>query len=206
MGFSNDSRGGSGRFANFKDGKIITKIDGENKTYTSLSGLITAIYIDDAEYQGKEYKKINVRVQHEEGETILGFPLSSGYGNAFCRILPNVDPTREVVISGGTSKDEKNPDRKYGNLFMEQNGENLKWYFSSKTEHGKKVPEIVETTVGRGSNKKTVKDYSEREDFFEGVIAKFDAKLQKLYGKKEKPAPQPKTADEVTEPIDDLPF
>lgn len=205
-GFSNDSRGGSGKFANFKDGKIVTKIEGEKKTFTTLSGTMTAIYIDDAEYNGKEYRKVNVRLDHEDGETILGFPLSSGYGNAFCRLLPNVDPAKEVAISGGVTKDEKDPKKKYGNLFIEQDGKNVKWFFSSKTEHGDEVPEIKEATVGKGKNAKVVKDYSEREDFFERVIMKFDQKLQKLYGKKEKPKAPPKTADEVTEPLDDLSF
>ena len=204
-GFSNESRGGSGKFANFSKGKITTKIDGEKQTFNSLSGLITAIYVEDAEYDKKEYRKVNVRIEHESGITVLGFPLSSGYGNAFCRILPNIDPAQEIVIAPGLTPDKNNPTIKYGTVFIEQDKTPIKWYFSSKTEHGDKVPEIGETTIGKGKNAKVVKDYSEREDFFEKVIAKFDAKLLKLYGKKEKIA-KPKTADEVTEPIDDLPF
>ena len=202
-GFSNESRGGSGKFANFSKGKITTKIDGEKQTFNSLSGLITAIYVEDAEYEKKEYRKVNVRIEHESGITVLGFPLSSGYGNAFCRILPNIDRVKEVVISPGLTPDKKNPEIKYGVVFIEQDGTPLKWYFSRKTNN--EIPEIKEVTIGKGKNARVEKDYSEREDFFEKVIAKFDAKLLKLYGKKEKIA-KPKTADEVTEPIDDLPF
>lgn len=200
-GFSNDTKG-QGKFANFREGKIITKINGEKKEFTTLTGFIKAVYIDDANYDNKDYRKVNVLIEHDSGETILGFPLSSGYGNAFCRLLPNVDISKEVSISGSVTPDKNDPKRKYSSLFVSHGKTVLEWYYSKKNENDKKVPAIKEQTVGSGRNKKIVKDYSQREDFFERLIMAFDKKLQKMYGKKDKP----KTADDVTEPIDDLPF
>jgi hypothetical protein len=204
MGFTNDGGVGSGKFANFKDGKIVTKIDGEKMTFNALEGTIVAIYIEDDNYDNKDYRKVNCRIEHEDGVTILGFPLSSGYGKAFCCLLPNVDPTKPVKISGGIQKDKVNPKIKYASMFIEQDKKSVKWYYSKETK--RLLPEVVEETIGSGKNAKVVKDYSKREDFFERLITKFDEKLQKIYGKKDKVKAPPKTADEVTEPIDDLPF
>jgi hypothetical protein len=202
MGFTNEAKGGSGKFANFKDGLIVTKIDGEKKTFTHLTGRIIGVWVEPAKYQDKEYTKVNVTIKHEDGETILGFPLSSGYGNAFCRLLPRIDIKKDVKISGGTQPDKTDPLKKYASLFIDQSGETLKWFYSKAGGNDDKVPAVKEVPVGTGKNKKMVKDYSAREDFFERLILKFDQNLEKEYGKKQIPV----TADDVTEPIDDLPF
>ena len=61
-GFSNESRGGNGMFASFKDGKITTKVEGEKKTFTTLTGLIVDVDIEDAKFQVSQ----QLRVGHGE--------------------------------------------------------------------------------------------------------------------------------------------
>lgn len=199
-GFSNESGGGSGKYANFKEGKIKTKIDGEEKIFTTLTGLITSVWTTEEQYQGKDYTKINVQIEHNDDTTILGFPMSSGYGNSFCRFLPSINIEEESAISGVTQTDKVDPNRKYGRLFIAQGGENLKWFYSEKAGNENKIPAVEEKKVG----KQKVKDYTKREEFFAKLIHAFDKKLQKAYGEKEKKLP--KDAADVTEPIDDLPF
>lgn len=203
-GFSNDIRGGSGKFANFKDGKIVTKIDGEKKVFTTLTGTIRGVYVEPAEYQGKAYTKVVVCIDHIDGETLLGFPLSSGYGKAFCCLLPNIDITKEVSISGGTQPDKTDPTKKYASLFIEQDGKTLKWFYSKTNKNDDKIPAVEEIVIGKGKHARKERDYSKRDDFFERLIMAFDQKLEKKFGKKEKV--KHVAAEEVTEPIDDLPF
>ena len=162
-----------GKFLNFKDGAIISAASGEKKSYTSIEGLLTELDIVDEEYKGKEYRKIVLFILDDEGETWkLGFPLESGYGNAFCSIAPGIDFKKPVKISGG-QKDLDNG-MKYGVIFIKQPTErtetgewiewkSLKWFYKSDS------PDIP-----RGEKKKDrsgeYTDYSERNDFFHEML------------------------------------
>jgi hypothetical protein len=209
MGFTNESQGGDSKFANFSKGMIVTKIAGERKEFSHLEGDLVDINIEDAEYQGKAYRKLVLYIVHEDGMTLLGFPMNSGYGNAFCRICPNIDPKKRVKISGGTTPDKVDKNKSYASLFIQQGGNYVKWYFKNDTPEGKKVPDVDITVVGKGKSAKEVRDYSNRDEFFERVITAFLNKVQRVYPKgaagvkaKEKHV----DADSITEPIDDLPF
>jgi hypothetical protein len=207
MGFTKEQREGGSKFANFSNGMIVTKIDGEKETFSHLEGDIVDINVQDAEYQGKEYRKLILYIRHEDGVTQLGFPMNSGYGNAFCRICPNIDPALPVKISGGTTPDEKDKTKKYSSLFVQQKGSYVKWYFKNGTPEGKKVPEVAITVVGKGKSAKEVRDYSDRDEFFEKVIVLFLRRVQGRFPKgAEKFEVKHVDAADMTEPIDDLPF
>lgn len=207
MGFTNEQSEGGSKFANFSNGMIVTRIAGEKKSFSHLEGDIVDIDVQDAEYQGKPYRKLILYIAHEDGVTQLGFPMNSGYGNAFCRICPNIDPAKPVKISGGTTPDEKDKTKKYSSLFCQQGGAYVKWHFKNGTPEGKKVPDVAITVVGKGKSAKEVRDYSDRDEFFEKVIVTF---LRKVQAKYPKGAAGFKTkhvdAADITEPIDDLPF
>jgi hypothetical protein len=211
MGFTNEPQTGASKYANFKDGMIVTKIDGEKKQFTHLEGDLIDIFTEDAEYQGKKYRKVVLTIEHEDGTTMLGFPLGSGYGNAFVRMCPNIDVDCPIKISGGTKPDKVDPTKKYATMFIQQQNKYVKWYFKEGTEANKKIPEVKKVTVGKGKGAKEVNDYSERDEYFETIITHFGVKLGQAIGKEakeraKKAKAQPRTADEVTEPIDDLPF
>jgi hypothetical protein len=209
MGFTNESRGGGSKFANFSKGNIVTKIDGEKKTFSHLEGDLVDIDIEDASYQDKPYRKLVLYIFHEDGLTALGFPLNSGYGNAFCRICPNINPAKPIKVSGGITPDEKIKDKFYSSLYIQQGGSYVKWYFKNDTPEGKKVPEVSTQTIGRGKSAKEVKDYSARDEFFEKVILRFLEKVQAIHPKGAaggKGKVKHQDPDDITEPIDDLPF
>lgn len=204
-GFSNESRGGNGMFASFKDGKITTKVEGEKKTFTTLTGLIVDVDIEDAKFQDREYRKVTLFMKHKEGVTRLGFPLTSGYGWSFFQLCGNIDVKLPVSISGGTTDlpNSGTPPKKYGKMFIEQAGKSLKHFMKKDSEAAKKIPLVTETKVG----KQVVKNYEKRDEFMEKVITAFYKKVQKMYpdGAKDiKKINSP--ADEIIEPIDDLPF
>lgn len=155
-----------GRFLNFKDGKIISAISGNKEEFTHLEGFVTDLDIVDEEYQGKAYRKIVLFVKDDENEIWkLGFPLESGYGNAFCSLALNIDFNKPVKISGGI-KDMENG-KSYGMLFVKQpDGEtwkNLKWFY---TKDSTDIPGGLKARDRSGE----YMDYSKRNDFFHSLL------------------------------------
>lgn len=165
-----------GKFLNFKDGAIISAVDGEKKSYTSIEGFITDLDITDEEYKGKEYRKITLFIiDEDEAVWKLGFPLESGYGNGFCSLAFNVDFNKPVKISGGTKEMEN--DKSYGMFFIKQPNQmgmvdgvrvweewkNLKWYYKKDSEG---IPTGVVTKDRNG----TYTDYTDRNNFFHEML------------------------------------
>lgn len=151
-----------GKFLNFKEGKIISAADGEKKAYTSVEGMLTDLDIVDEEYKGKEYRKIVLFITDDENNIWkLGFPLESGYGNAFCSLALNIDYNKPVIISGGVK--EMDNDKSYGMLFIKQDGKNLKWYFTK--EH----PELPKGVKAKDRSGEFI-DYTDRNDFFHKLL------------------------------------
>jgi len=156
-----------GKFLNFKDGKIISSVNGQKEEYTSVEGMLTELDIVDEEYKGKEYRKIVLFITDDEGsEWKLGFPLESGYGNAFCSLALNINYSQPVKISGGIKEMEN--DKSYGMLFIRQHDENgnwknLKWYY---TKESKEVPTGVRAKDRSGE----YWDFTERNDFFHRLL------------------------------------
>lgn len=156
-----------GKFLNFKDGKIISAVNGAKEEYTSIEGLLTELDIVDEEYKGREYRKIVLFIKDDEGnEWKLGFPLESGYGNAFCSIAPNIDYAKPVKISGGVKEMEN--EKTYGMIFVRQpdtagEWKSLKWFY---TKESKEVPSGVKTKDRSGE----YMDFTERNDFFHRLL------------------------------------
>jgi hypothetical protein len=156
-----------GKFVNFKDGKLISSASGTKEEFNTLEGKIVSLDILDEEYKGKEYRKIIIDVQDDEGTVWrLGFPLESGYGNAWCSLAMNVDFTKPVQISGGTKEMEN--ERTFGVMFVRQLDETgkwqaVKWFY---TKESKEVPHGVKAKDRSGE----YWDFSERNDFFHHLL------------------------------------
>lgn len=201
--FSNETRG-NGKYANFKHGKIIH--DGE--TYTTVEGRIVFVQVDDAEYEGKGYRKLTLTLRGEDGkEVLLGFPINSGYGQAFCCMCPNIDTDEPVKISGGT---EKKNGKNYSSMFIEQNGKFVKWFYAKDREKQLPPPEVIKNKKGI----ETGKDWSERNEYMEKLIGGFEKNIVKSLKKNvgngsattktlKHEKPQVGMTDQ---PFDDLPF
>lgn len=202
-GFSNKQGGGSSKYANFKDGMIVTKVDGEKKQFTTLEGDLLDIDVEDAEYENKPYRKINLYIQHDAGVTILGMPLGSGYGQSFCKICPNIDVSKPIMISGGIDKIEGSAFT-YGKVYVSQDEKYVKWFYT-KTENAGKFPKAEEITIGKGKSARVEKDYTKRDEFCERLLYAFHEKLAKVWPNGAATAAKAKK-DAVNDPTSDLPF
>lgn len=175
-GLSNEPRT-SGRFVNFKEGMLINN----GKEFTSITGDIIDMDIMDAEFNKQPYRKVVLYIQDDEGTIyMLGFPLTSGYGNSFFRIAPNIDYSKSVTISGGTEKLESG--NSWGKMFVQQDGKYVKHYFKKGEKANDSVPQVNQVKVGTGKNAKTVADYSDRDAFIEKVLTDlWKNRIQKVW-------------------------
>lgn len=197
QGLSNEKVVG-GNYLNFKDGEILS-----NKTpYKNITGRIVELDVTDETYLNKDYKKLTLFIKAGDKIYKLGMPLSSGYGNAFCMMMPNVDWKEDVTISGNFDVDDNG--KKRGGMFINQGKKAIKWFWT-KDAPGK-LPQPVKSPNGDFN-------WDKRNQY-----------LLKLLYEKVRPAilkanpgvsvdkTQPKKKDKVTtdaditEPIDDLPF
>lgn len=202
MGFENKSgSGGNAKFANFKEGVIVTKINGERRSFTHLCGDILDVEVEDAVFDNKPYRKIILYIQHEDGVTMLGFPLGSGYGVAFCKICPNIDVNKPVEVSGGFEKPEGYRTG-FGKIFVSQGEKYVQHFYSAKLKNLDKIPDVKEVKVG----KNMVKDYTKRDEFFEKVLFGFHTKLQKVWPNGAAISTKTKKAAAAEDVVDDLPF
>jgi len=178
MGFSNEQRGGGGKFINFRKGKLV---NGGNE-FLHFTGTLVDIGVDEGEYEGETYKRVTLYMVDQDAKTQplyhVQAAMNSGYMVAFMSMLPNIDHTKPFEISPGMRKSEDKK-KEFATLFINQGGNHIKWYFKSSNEDKKKkFPEPKIVPVG---NLK-VKDYTDRENYFEKMIVDFlNKKLRKLF-------------------------
>lgn len=201
--------GGSSKYAYISKGKIVTKEDGENKTYDGIRGHVCAIDFEMDDYNGREYEKILLfMVDSDNNENILTFPLVSGYGSAFCKLAKNVDWEKPIEVFASFKEGEGGKPNKTSLFIKQHDGKkwtNLKWAFTK--DNPGKMPEPVESSDRNGK----FWDYTKRNKFFRDMLVKLiGPAIKKAYPNYDpavtKKKALPKTADSVTSPIDDLPF
>lgn len=211
MGFVEEVGNGS-KYLNISKGKISHKAeDGEVRLHSGFIGVPIDLDIKDAEYEGAPYRKVVLfLVDPETGKLYeFGFSLSSGYGNAFACICPNITENRAIKIS---PKLEKKEGKSFGGMFVsEDNGEKfepVKWAITNANAEKMQRPEPVRTTIGKGKNAKEVVDYSDRNEYYEKVLFKFRSRLVKATGGvlsyKAPKSKGPVDDGGVTEPMDDF--
>lgn len=199
MGLSNDAPV-SGKFINLKKGKLIAQVDGEKKEFTTYTGFVVELDLEVKEYNGKEYEAVILSLQDEpdaDGQPgkvyELSMDLESGYANAFCSMSPNIDFGKPVSISAGIEKLENG--NEFGKLFIRQDGQPLKWFFTKDGEH-KTPPPVVQT-----DRNGTYNDYSAKVNFFRKMLIE---KIRPAILNKKKPAggvtqPDAKTDNKTTQ-------
>ena len=178
-----------------KDGNKIHVLN-----YKAVRGIITDIKKDVTEYKGKKMVSLKIFLSDGDEKLILSFPYNSGLTTAFYRMLENIDFDREVEFSSSVSEDSKGKEKT--NLFIQQDGVNLKWRYTKKwaEENPKapKKPEWVQNMV-KGD---FVWDNTAEIQFFEGIMK--EKILPVLRAKA--PASQPATASHVLLVMDDDDF
>ena len=107
-----------------KDGKLVNE-----EFYTGWRGQITAIETRESDY-GKEWI---VSIKDNDGMAQLSFKYSSGYASSFLKALPNVNLASEVTI---TPKVTIEGEKKRTTIFLNQNGNPVKWYYTKDNQNG----------------------------------------------------------------------
>lgn len=108
-----------------KDGNTI-----HEEVFSSLTGFI----IDIKVYTHEEYGKFwNVYVKDEKDTFCLQMNYSGGYSSSFLKTLPNVDFSQEVTISPNMKIEN---DKKKVTVFLKQNDQPLKWFFTKDDPKG----------------------------------------------------------------------
>lgn len=206
-GFSNEDARGSGKWANFKGGKVVTVIDGERKEFTHLTGDLVDIIQTTETYQGEEYEKISLCIVHDDGMTKIGFPLRSGYCRGLCKIGPNINFHLPVKLSSSVQEDKKTG-AKYGSIFISQNDKALKHYYTVSAEDPKKKFPQVENIPKKKGSKETYKDYEKLDTFCLKIISAMLKKIKEIYpeGAEAYKTPEKPELPEMEPSLDDLPF
>jgi hypothetical protein len=100
------------------NGKIV-----HEETYGFIEGIITDISTKENDY-GKFWV---VKITDEGTDYILEFNYSGGIASSFLKTLPNVNFARPVRIS---PKQTIDGDKKKNTLFINQDGQPLKWFWT----------------------------------------------------------------------------
>lgn len=162
--------------------------------YKGWKGKITGIAVRDHAEYGKFW---NVTLTDDDGDAILQMNYSSGYSQAFLKILPNIDLTADVNIV--PDQREVNGKKKT-TLFITQHGQPVKWYYTKDDPKG--LPELKSIKI-KG---KMTYDDSDILEFLEKMVN--ETIVPKL-GKPKSPAAASKPSEVIeveAEEIDDLPF
>jgi hypothetical protein len=136
-----------------KSGKIY-----HEEFYKGWSGKITNVTTRDSDF-GKEWQ---IAIQDENGLAILSFKYSSGYASSFLKALPNVDLSKDVVITPNVTTVG---DKKRTTIFMNQEGQPVKWFYTKDNPNG--CPSMEKIKV-KGQE---VWDDSKMMEFLENKVA-----------------------------------
>lgn len=214
MGFTKRA-GGAGKFIRFKEGKLISRIDGVDGVHDAFFGSLIDIDIEDDEYEGNEYRKVTLFMEDPDDGKLkeLSFNLASGYGNAFSCIIGNVDFSLPMEISGKSEKNDTGGTRT--GMFISQpnvSGKmiSIKWFFTKENEVKMKRPQPIVTEKKVGGKMKKQFDFTARNAFYEACILKLRANLVKITGgaasHKDKPISKADVTDVYGGPESDFPF
>lgn len=136
-----------------KENKIV-----HEEIYDSVSGIITNITVKEHDSYGKFW---NVSITDGEDKYILQMNYSGGYSSAFLKQLPNVDFSKRVHISPSMKKEG---DKKKVTLFINQNKQALKHYFTK--DNPGELPQMVQKKV-KGQ---MIWDDSDMMEFLENLV------------------------------------
>jgi len=159
MGLGNNN--GRFTYANITKGKVAVKQDGVVNLFGYVEGWLRDIEVRDDEYKNIKYKKLCLVLSDGTETFQLQMKLNSGYGRAFCKIIKNADLTKPLRLQPAYSEDN---DKKSTSMFIDQNGNNLKWYY--KNSELRDLPPMEQITF-KGE---TVWDDSKQQLFFINML------------------------------------
>lgn len=194
-------------FVNIKKGQLVVKKGNEVITFESIDGRLTSLDLREDDYQGTKYLKICLGIRDGVNDYQLQFKIDSGYGIAFCSMVPNIDPALGIKITPTYDENHNNGKGRSG-MFINQAGHALRWYY--KREDMKDLPEL-EKTEFKGQ---MLYDNSKQQAFFIKMLMDFSRKIKDALDDENfaassnfaKEAPDPGPDHIGPDVVDDLPF
>lgn len=163
------------------------------KFYDYISGQIVSIDIREHKDYGKSWL---IGLLDGEEMQYLQMHYSSGYSQAFLKLLPNVDLQSQVKIVPDLKTEGT---KKKSSLFILQHGKGVKWFYTKDNKNG--LPDLAKVRV-KGKDQW---DDSDQMEFLEDMVK--TGILPNLPKRSERPVAEPQNTDvEDAEPIEDAPF
>lgn len=158
MGLENSNR----QYVGIKEGKFVTKKDGQTFTHDSLDGVISDIYV---KVDGPYGPELLLTLRDKGEDFVVQMLLRSGYARAFLSVLPNISLAEKIVLVP-TAKNNSNTQRTDYSMYINQGGAALKWAYTRTNPNG--LPEAVQVTVMDEKTKemKPAWDFTEQQNFF----------------------------------------
>lgn len=183
------------KFVRLRDGKFYLGADKEN-FYNELEGTITDLSFKTDEFEGQKIKKLVIKLVDDESETyVLSIPFESGYTSSLIGFIKNADLSKPITLS--PSAKEKPDGKSERRIFVRQNGENLKSFYTKDNPNG--LPSMKKVVKKSGKVEWDKEDYL---DFLENVVLN---ELRPSLGKEKTKTVDLVSTDE-TEDANDLPF
>jgi hypothetical protein len=203
---------GRSTFVNISKGRIAVKENSQTVYYHHISGIMVDFEIKDDNYNNKPYKKLCITMEDGMESFELQMRIDSGYFRCFAKILPNINFLLPVqIIPQYSDKDGKQETWLYVKQQSMQGGDfdqTLKHWFTKDKPNG--LPQM-EKVKYRGEE---VWDGSKQNQFLIDLVLRAKAKLPHpaIAGPTNQLPPaevnknEPVNANDITEPVDDLPF
>lgn len=198
MGLENSTR----LYVGIKEGKFVTKKDGQTFTHDSLDGVISDIYV---KVDGPFGLELLLTLRDKGEDFVVQMLLRSGYARAFLSVLPNISLAEKIVLVP-TAKNNSNTQRTDYSMYINQGGAALKWAYTRTNPNG--LPEAVPCKVKdeKSGLMKDSWDFTDQQNFFIAKVNEVRTLLpnRRLQESRENTAaaqgtPAPRAAD-------DLPF
>ena len=129
---------------------------------------VFGLLIKEDSYQGTPYKKIVLLCRDKDESFNISFRLNSGYGIAFCSMLPKIDFREQMNILPSMSEING---KKKTTLFISQGGTYLEWHYTK--DHPHDMPPLKKVVISG----RTIWDNSEQEKFLLSMLEKTSTML-----------------------------
>lgn len=114
-------------YVNISKGKLVTKINGEQIYYDSLTATITNVEFTIEEFNSKQFEVVRVTLQDINDLYLLKIRTDSGYFRGFVNSLKMANLNQPIVFIPN-SKEENGKTRT--TIFLKQNNKSLKHAFT----------------------------------------------------------------------------
>jgi hypothetical protein len=160
MGLENGN--GSVVYVNTSKGKLTTKtMEGEVKTFDSLTGRLTGIEFKDDEYNGIKFEKLILTLDDGTSRYLLQMRMDSGYARGFLFAIKNADLSQDLTLIPNAK--EVNG-KSQTTVFLKQGGTTLKWVWTK--DHPGDLPQLSKVML-KGN---TVYDNTEQTAYLKNML------------------------------------